>query len=84
MKRRPTTARQVRRLIAQAGFDQVQAAHAVGVSPRTMRRYVSLDPAVFREPPVPVVLALRAVVRERAADEATAARNTTDRENAGE
>jgi transcriptional regulator with XRE-family HTH domain len=54
-------ARTVRDLIKEAGLTQVGAAHALGINPRTMRRYVSLDPTVFRSPPQPVVLALRAL-----------------------
>jgi hypothetical protein len=51
----------VRELIARAGLNQVTAALAIGISPRTMRRYVSLHRKVYREPPRPVVLALEAL-----------------------
>lgn len=71
MKPKTTTARQLRRLIARAGLNQVTAAEAIGVSPRAMRRYVSLDPVVHRPPPRPVVLALEGLV----------ARSRTGREN---
>lgn len=57
------SARQLRRLLENAGLNQCQAAQAIGISPRAMRRYLSLDPVVCREPPGPVVLALLAVTR---------------------
>ena len=58
-----TDATYVRELIARAGLNQVTAAQAIGISPRTMRRYVSLHRKVYREPPRPVVLALEGLQR---------------------
>ncbi len=55
------TAQYVRTLIERAGLNQCSAARAIGISPRAMRRYCSLDRSVYREPPTPVVLALRAI-----------------------
>lgn len=52
------TAAYLRSLIERAGLNQVTAAQAIGISPRTMRRYVSERRRVWREPPMPVVLAL--------------------------
>ena len=53
----------IRDLIERAGLNQVTAARAIGLSPRAMRRYVSLHRKVYREPPRPVVLALEALER---------------------
>ena len=58
VKDKASSATYVRELIARAGLNQVTAAHAIGISPRTMRRYVSLQRKVYRAPPRPVVLAL--------------------------
>ncbi len=55
------TATSMRQLIERAGLNQCSAARAIGISPRAMRRYCSLDRSVYREPPTPVVLALRAI-----------------------
>ena len=61
MSKTKVTAKQVRALLDRAGLNQCQAARAIGISPRAMRRYVSLDKQVWREPPTPVLLALAAV-----------------------
>jgi predicted transcriptional regulator len=58
---RNASARYLRDLIAAAGHSQVSAAKAIGISPRSMRRYVSTSRGVYREPPRPVVLALEAL-----------------------
>ena len=48
------SAARVRRILEEAGLNQCEAARLIGVSPRTMRRYVSLneDSAVEMPPPV--------------------------------
>ena len=52
------TAAYMRKLISRAGLNQCSAARAIGISPRAMRRYVSEDRKVYRQPPTPVVMAL--------------------------
>jgi hypothetical protein len=44
----------VRRLIREKAHTQVSAAHAIGISPRTMGRYVSKG-SDYRTPPVVVL-----------------------------
>lgn len=51
------TAKFVRKLIADKAHTQVSAALAIGISPRSMRRYVSEKN--FQEPPMVVLVALK-------------------------
>ncbi len=53
--------RQFRKLLENADLKQVEAAKAIEVDPRTMRRYVSGETPV----PLVVVLALRYVIEQR-------------------
>jgi hypothetical protein len=56
MKKRtlPPRAREIRSLLAWAGWTQTRAATEVGLNPRTMRKYVNGESAV----PVAVMMAL--------------------------
>ncbi|HXI67276.1 MAG TPA: hypothetical protein VNH41_05010 [Steroidobacteraceae bacterium] len=54
----------VRRLISEAHHTQVSAAHAIGISPRAMRRYVS-EGTDYRQPPMVVLVALRGLPKKR-------------------
>ena len=53
------TARYLRELIERSGLSQVEAAHRLGINPRTMRRY--LDPGAGRPAPYVVQYALEAL-----------------------
>lgn len=48
----------LKRLIDRAGETQESAARAIGISPRTLSRYLAADPAVYRAPPYAVQYAL--------------------------
>jgi len=48
----------IRKLLDLAGESQRNAAKLIGITPRTMRYYVSLDPAGYRPAPYPVQFAL--------------------------
>lgn len=63
MKQPTISAHYLRQLIDRAGLSQTKAAEAIGISPRAMRRYVSLSPGVHRAPPRPVVLALEGLIK---------------------
>ena len=57
------TARYLRELVDRAGISQVEAAHRLGIDPRTMRRYLAADDA--REAPYVVQYALEALASGR-------------------
>jgi hypothetical protein len=48
----------IRKLLDIAGESQRSAAKLIGITPRTMRYYVSLDPGCYRPAPYPVQFAL--------------------------
>lgn len=50
--------RYLRSLIYEKGHTQTSAAAEIGISPRALRRYLSLDADEYREAPYPVQLAL--------------------------
>lgn len=56
MKRQ--TAAYVRTLLDKAKMNQIEAAKALSINPRTLRRYVSRSKSQFQQPPMSVVLAL--------------------------
>lgn len=58
------TAKFVRKLIADKAHTQVSAALAIGISPRSMRRYVSEKN--FQEPPMVVLVALKGMPMHQA------------------
>ena len=59
-KHNPDPAR-LRALLAAAGLSQREAARRLGVSDRTMRYYLSTDPAAWKPAPYSVQFALEAM-----------------------
>lgn len=55
----------LRGIIAARGHTQVSAASAIGIAPRSMRRYLSLDKETYRKAPYPVVYAIEQLPRRR-------------------
>lgn len=67
MNEKITSARNVRELLDRAGLNQCEAARLIGVSERTMRRYVSMDPASGTVIPAPTKALLVMVTDQLAA-----------------
>lgn len=59
ISRHNPTPRYLRELLDRAGLTQVEAAHRLGIDPRTMRRYVASGD--YREAPYVVQYALEAL-----------------------
>ena len=55
----------IRALIKGRGYTQAQAAAAIGIAPRTMRRYLSLNQEIYREAPRVVIFALERLPTRR-------------------
>ena len=64
--RKVQRAAEVRDMIERAGLNQCQAARLLGISERSMRRYVSLSPESATEMPGPTFTLLRILTDERA------------------
>ena len=53
----------LRKLIERAGLNQVTAAREIGIAPRTMRRYVSLDKESYRPAPYTIQFMLECLAK---------------------
>lgn len=54
------TARFIRKLIKERGYTPYSIAFAIGLAPRTVRRYVSFGKD-FREAPVPIAMLIKSL-----------------------
>lgn len=80
------SAESVRQLLERAGLNQCEAARLIGVDPRTMRRYVSLNEASAVEMPPPakslLIMVTDQLVAARQARRPRLTRSTSRRRSA--